>query len=164
MALELDKFTTSASIRDNLSESSSARSTQVRVSVSERPLIYASARDQSAAPRLLSEIARSQSQYSSSLESANVQPCHIIEKYEDHDDAGHIKVWRERLHKLLPVTTLASIVAYGLYFAYRIICTVNLQRVDQTIYPVAWVFITIELGVICESQSLHVRLRQLLCY
>ena len=124
MALELDDFTASGSNKNNVCEP----------------------------PILLSQDASSQSQTSSSLKESNVQTPHAIEKYEDHDDAGHIATWRDRLHKLVPLTSLASIVAYGVYFTFRIICTVDTQRVAQTVYPVAWIFIAIELGVTCESR------------
>lgn len=83
-------------------------------------------------------------------EKPSVESSYVIEKYDDKDNAGYVATWKERLHRLLPLTSLTAIAAYWLYFAFRIRYTAAAQREGHTIYPVAWIFIAVEFGVSCE--------------
>ena len=94
------------------------------------------------------------SEISNSKETLRVEPSYAVEKLEAKDNAGYVATWRERLHQLLPVTSVAAMAAYFLYVTYRITCTVTAQRVHHTVYPVAWTFLCIEFGVACERPDI----------
>ena len=80
-------------------------------------------------------------------EQLRVEPTYAVEKYHDKDDAGYVAPWKKRLHSLLPLTSVTAIGAYWLYVAFRVRYTIALQRVRHTVFPVAWIFLTIEVGV-----------------
>lgn len=75
---------------------------------------------------------------------------YVVEKYDDRDNAGYVSTWKERVHRLMPLTSMIAICAYWLYFAFRIRYTAAAQQIGHTVYPVAWIFIGIEFGVACE--------------
>lgn len=76
-----------------------------------------------------------------------VEPTYAVEKYHDKDDAGYVVPWKKRLHQLLPLTSVTAIGAYWLYVAFRVRYTIALQRARNIVFPVAWIFLTIEVGV-----------------
>lgn len=84
-------------------------------------------------------------------EQHGVEPQYTVEKYAEKDDAGYVPAWKSRLHKLLPLTSASAIAAYWLYFAFRVRYTVAAQNLGHTVYPVAWLFLSIEFGVACET-------------
>lgn len=83
-----------------------------------------------------------------------VEPRYAVEKYEDKDDAGYVAPWKLRLHQLLPLTSLSAIAAYWLYVTFRVRYTLALQRARHIIFPVAWIFLAIEVGVACEPPDI----------
>ena len=83
-------------------------------------------------------------------EQPSVDPSFVVEKYHDKDDAGYVATWKTRLNQLLPLTSLTAIAAYWLYVTLRVRYTVAAQRLRHTVYPVAWIFLSIEVGVACE--------------
>lgn len=85
-----------------------------------------------------------------SKEQSSVEPSYAVEKFADKDDAGYVPSWKVRVNQLLPFTSLTAICSYWLYFAFRVRYTVAAQRLKHTVYPVAWLFLSIELGVACE--------------
>src|ERR1700709_472643 len=48
---------------------------------------------------------------------------YTVETWHPIDDAGRIRKWKSHLYRLSPFTTLISMVAYFLYYTYRIHCT-----------------------------------------
>ena len=86
-------------------------------------------------------------------EQISEEPNYAVEKYNDKDDAGYVATWKMRLHQLLPVSSVAAIGAYWLYVAFRIRYTVALQHVRHIVFPVAWIFLAIEVGVACEASD-----------
>ncbi len=78
----------------------------------------------------LSEISICKEQLCEELEYA-------IEKLEDKDNAGYVATWKNRLHQLLPLTSVSSIAAYWLYASFRVRCTVAAQRASHVMYPMA---------------------------
>lgn len=83
-------------------------------------------------------------------EKPSVEPNYAVEKSGDKDNAGYVATWKHRLNQLLPLTSLCAIGAYWLYVAFRVRYTTAAQHVKGIIFPVAWVFLSIELGVACE--------------
>lgn len=75
---------------------------------------------------------------------------YTVEKYAEKDDAGYVAKWKDRLHHLLPFTTLTTVATYWVYVAFRVRCTVAAQRIRHTVYPISWIFLAIEVGVACE--------------
>ena len=84
-------------------------------------------------------------------EQLSLDPRYAVKKYHDKDDAGYIPTWKIRLHRLLPLSSVCAIGAYWLYFAFRVKYTLALQYVKDTVYPVAWMFLAIEVVVACEA-------------
>ncbi len=82
------------------------------------------------------------------------EPNYAVEKEADRDDAGYIPTWKYRLHQLLPLSSIFAIGAYWLYFAFRVWFTVAAQRLGHTVYPMAWLFISIEFGAGCETPDI----------
>ena len=77
--------------------------------------------------------------------------CYVVKKFEEKDDAGYVPNWKDQLNRLLPFSSSLAIAAYWLYFAFRVRYTVAAQELGHTVYPVAWLFLSIETGVACES-------------
>lgn len=76
--------------------------------------------------------------------SYTVEICHPI------DDTGRIQKWKGDLYRLSPFATLISMVAYFLYYTYRIHCTLDAQRTFNQVYIMAWIFISAEGCVACQ--------------
>ena len=81
------------------------------------------------------------------------EPGYVVGKFHDKDDAGYFPTWKNRLHRLLPLTSIFTICTYWLYVSLRVMYTVAAQRVGHTVYPVAWIFLAIEVGVACEPSD-----------
>ena len=94
------------------------------------------------------------SEISNSKKHLRVKPSYAVAKLDDKDNAGYVAGWKQRLHQLLPLTSVAAIATYLLYVSYRVMCTVAAQAVNHTIYPVAWTFLCIESGVACEPSKI----------
>ena len=88
---------------------------------------------------------------STGKEQLSGEPIYAVEKYHDKDDAGYVATWKKRLHALLPLSSVIAITAYWLYFTFRVRYTLALQRVDDTVFPVAWIFLATEVGIACET-------------
>jgi hypothetical protein len=78
---------------------------------------------------------------------------YTVETLQQIDDAGRVAPWRCRVYRLSPLTTLISMVAYFLYYTYRIYCTLDAQRAFDKVHIMAWIFITAEGCVACERSS-----------
>lgn len=79
-----------------------------------------------------------------------------VEELSRIDDIGRIPVWKKLLYRLSPLTTIMSMVAYFMYYAYRIHCTLDAQRVYNQIYIMAWIFVSAEGCVACGYSSTSV--------
>jgi hypothetical protein len=75
---------------------------------------------------------------------------YTVETLHPVDDAGRIPKWKSRLYRLSPFSTLISMVAYFLYYSYRIHCTLDAQRQFNQVYVMAWIFISAEGCVACQ--------------
>ena len=75
---------------------------------------------------------------------------YAVEKFEKRDNAGYVATWKYRVNKLLPLTSAVAIGSYWLYLAFRVRYTVAAQRIHHRVYPMAWIFLAIEVGVACE--------------
>lgn len=83
-----------------------------------------------------------------------IESTYAVEKIGDMDNAGYVATWKLRLNRLLPLSSVCAIAAYWLYFAFRVRYTVAAQELRHTVYPVAWLFISIELGVACKPPDI----------
>lgn len=70
-----------------------------------------------------------------------------IDSLARRDDIDLLKPWKRYLYFLSSFLTLAVFCTYVLYFGLRITFTLAAQRANRTIYPAAWVFIIVEIGV-----------------
>jgi hypothetical protein len=70
-----------------------------------------------------------------------------IIKLADRDDNEHMPQWKRYLFNTTPLWVFLSTVSYFAYFSYRIICTVDSQRQFHQAYPMAWIFIAIEVTI-----------------
>lgn len=79
---------------------------------------------------------------------------YTVETIQPEDDAGRVALWKRRVYRLSPLTTIISIIAYFLYYTYRIHCTLDAQRVFNQVYVMAWIFITAEGCVACKCSCI----------
>lgn len=82
---------------------------------------------------------------SMSHEKSDVIGGYCVKKCEEHDDAGFLTPWRNRLFRLAPLTSISSIGLYWIYFGIRVKFTMDAQNVAHKTYVMAWVFILIEM-------------------
>jgi hypothetical protein len=74
-----------------------------------------------------------------------------IIKVHNRDDVDHMASWKRYLFKLTPIFILASMVTYIGYLILRIYCVQSAQKAQKEAYPLAWIFIGIELCVILPT-------------
>ena len=91
------------------------------------------------------------SEISFSKEHHSEGPSYVVEKFEKKDNAGYVATWKHRVNKLLPFSSIIAIGSYWLYLAFRVRYTVAAQRINHKVYPMAWIFLSIEVGVARES-------------
>jgi Glycosyl transferase family 2 len=84
---------------------------------------------------------------STTLFSRNWEKDGSIIKLADHDDIDHMPLWKRYLFYTTPILVLLSLVSYWTYFVYRIYCVLAAQNAQHKWYPMAWVFIAIEISV-----------------
>jgi hypothetical protein len=70
-----------------------------------------------------------------------------IIKLSERDDIDHMPLWKRYLFNITPILVLFSLISYWTYFVYRIICVLSAQNTFKKWYPMAWVFIGIEISV-----------------
>lgn len=87
-------------------------------------------------------------------EQASIETNYIVEKLDNKDHAGYVATWKDKLNQLLPISSACAIASYWLYFSFRVRYTVAAQNLRHTVYPVAWLFLSIELGVACETPEI----------
>lgn len=72
---------------------------------------------------------------------------YVIQRMADHDDTEHMSKWERIIYSTSPFWGLLSLVLYWVYFALRVRFTVAAQHSANAVFPLAWTFITVELGV-----------------
>jgi hypothetical protein len=70
-----------------------------------------------------------------------------IIKVASRDDIDHMARWKRWLFTLTPFLVILSLLAYWSYFIVRIYCVISAQKKMNQMYPLAWVFIAVELTV-----------------
>lgn len=70
-----------------------------------------------------------------------------IETLARRDDIDLLKPWKRCLYFLSAFLTIAAFLTYILYFGLRIRFTIAAQRADKSVFPAAWVFVVVEMGV-----------------
>lgn len=70
-----------------------------------------------------------------------------IVQLHSRDDAEFWNGWRRKLFYLAPVMLATTLALYWGYFAMRIICIIDAQRVHQAVFPLAWIFVAVEISV-----------------
>ncbi|KAJ9660640.1 hypothetical protein H2198_002382 [Neophaeococcomyces mojaviensis] len=70
-----------------------------------------------------------------------------IAQLHSRDDAEFWNGWRRHLFYLAPFMTALSLALYWLYFGLRIAFVTSAQKARHTIFPLAWIFITVEICV-----------------
>lgn len=70
-----------------------------------------------------------------------------IIKVASRDDVDHMARWKRWLFTTTPFLVILSLVTYWAYFTVRIYCVVSSQRKVGETYPLAWIFIAVELSV-----------------
>ncbi|KAM0275975.1 hypothetical protein ACHAQH_007193 [Verticillium albo-atrum] len=80
-----------------------------------------------------------------------VNKSNSIARLHDRDDADIWKGWKRYVFKFVPVLTILNTALYLLYLGYRIYCVVAAQKLRNTTYAQAWVFIGVEIAVALPS-------------
>ena len=93
-------------------------------------------------------------------ESQSPEPTYVVQKLNNKDDAGYVKNWKLQLHQFLPLTACVAIGAYWLYVTFRIRYILALQFVSHKVFPVAWIFLAVEVGVACEDSDTPIPFRE----
>jgi hypothetical protein len=66
---------------------------------------------------------------------------------DEKDDIEHLLLWKRRINRCTPLFSFLAIFSYWLYLAFRIKYTIAAQEAANKVFVMAWIFITIELGV-----------------
>ncbi|KAL2058894.1 hypothetical protein ABVK25_000186 [Lepraria finkii] len=88
-----------------------------------------------------------QSSMSTLVLDKNIPQMYQIDSLARRDDIDLLKPWKRYLYFLSSFLALAAFCTYVLYFGLRITFTLAAQRANRTIYPAAWVFVIVEIGV-----------------
>ena len=67
-----------------------------------------------------------------------------VEKLHEFDDFDRQPVWKRRLYRLSPLFSFLALGSYYLYFAHRVLYTVEAQHKYDKVYIMAWLFICAE--------------------
>lgn len=70
-----------------------------------------------------------------------------IAKIHRRDDKVEWPNWKRYLYYTAPFLALATLATYWGYFVLRIYCVVAAQRAEGRAFPMAWIFVAIELAV-----------------
>ncbi|KAF2459008.1 glycosyl transferase [Lineolata rhizophorae] len=70
-----------------------------------------------------------------------------ISQIHDRDDHGQLPSWKRYCYYLAPFLAVATLATYWIYFALRIRFVLAAQAKYGTTYPMAWVFIAVEITV-----------------
>src|ERR1700744_304796 len=70
-----------------------------------------------------------------------------INKIHRRDDNDEWPNWKRRIYYLVPFLAILTLSTYWLYFILRIVCVVSAQQKEGRSFPLAWIFIAIEISV-----------------
>ncbi|KAK3076593.1 hypothetical protein LTS18_012596, partial [Coniosporium uncinatum] len=70
-----------------------------------------------------------------------------IAKLNNRDDHEHMANWKRYLFYLAPLLAVLTLGTYYLYFTLRILFVMSAQREQNATFPMAWVFIAVEISV-----------------
>ena len=70
-----------------------------------------------------------------------------IAKIHKRDDKIEWPTWKKRLFYTVPFLALATLGTYWLYFILRIVFVIDAQRLQGQSFPLAWIFIGVEISV-----------------
>lgn len=70
-----------------------------------------------------------------------------IVQLHSRDDAEFWNGWRRKLFYLAPIMTGISLALYWLYFVMRIVFINDAQKARRTVFPLAWIFVAVEISV-----------------
>ena len=70
-----------------------------------------------------------------------------IDSLARRDDIDLLKPWKRRIYFLSSFLAVAAFLTYIFYFGLRIHYMLAAQRADKAVFPAAWVFVIVELGV-----------------
>jgi len=131
----------------DISESSTARASQENVyfDLAEKE-VFSSAVPASDGTKP-SPLSSNTSSRSTLLLEANASHPYCIESIAQRDDIDLLKPWKRRLYFPSSFLVVAAFLTYVLYFGLRIHFTLAAQRADRTIFPAAWLFVTVEMAV-----------------
>ncbi|KAK5119298.1 hypothetical protein LTR85_007654 [Meristemomyces frigidus] len=71
----------------------------------------------------------------------------VIAKIHRRDDKEEWPTWKRRLYYSVPFLAIATLGTYWAYFILRILCVISAQRQEGRSFPMAWVFVGIEISV-----------------
>jgi cellulose synthase/poly-beta-1,6-N-acetylglucosamine synthase-like glycosyltransferase len=66
---------------------------------------------------------------------------------QTRDDYGFMPNWKRYAYYLAPFLAVTTLALYWLYFALRIRFTISAQNKEHATFPMAWVFIAVEISV-----------------
>ena len=70
-----------------------------------------------------------------------------IAKIHHRDDKDEWPNWKRYIYYTVPFLAIATLASYWVYFALRIVFVLAAQRQQNQTYPMAWVFVAIEITV-----------------
>lgn len=70
-----------------------------------------------------------------------------IAKLHRRDDKDEWPNWKRYLYYAAPFLAILTLGTYWLYFILRILCVISAEKQQDTAFPLAWVFIGIEISV-----------------
>ncbi|KAF2104151.1 hypothetical protein NA57DRAFT_70364 [Rhizodiscina lignyota] len=71
----------------------------------------------------------------------------LIAKVHSRDDVGQLSNWKRYLYFSAPILAILTLGLYWLYFTLRILFVLSAQRQQHRWFPLAWVFIVVEISV-----------------
>ena len=70
-----------------------------------------------------------------------------IAKIHRRDDKDEWPNWKRYLYYTVPFLAIATLGTYWTYFILRILCVISAQRQENQTFPMAWVFVGVEISV-----------------
>jgi hypothetical protein len=74
----------------------------------------------------------------------------LVERLHLKDDVDHMPMWKRRINRLTPISSMMAVISYWIYFGFRIRYTLDAQRAAHRIFVYAWIFVAVEMGVACK--------------
>jgi len=71
----------------------------------------------------------------------------VVAQLHSRDDDGFMPRWKRAAYFAAPVLAIATLALYWLYFALRIRFVISAQNKSGKAFPLAWVFIAVEISI-----------------